>query len=287
MKRIWLYIPIAVIIAALFVTGCTSRIDAGGKVLAKVSNKAITLKTFQEKIAKMPAYYRNIVEKNRKRYLDEMIVEMLFYEEAVRLGIDKDKEVKEILNEARKKIIIAKLIKNEVEDKSAVSEEDIKRFYEENKDKFKTPPMWRASHILVATEPEARTIQDELAKGASFEELAKTRSTDPTAVRLGDIGFFRQGQLVPEFEAACLKLEVGQTSDIVHTQFGYHIIRLTDKKEPQLQSFEEARRAIESELKKGKRSVLFDDLVQRLKKKYGVEIKEDVIESLGETKKDE
>ena len=154
----------------------------------------------------------------------------------------------------------------------------MKKFYDEHKDEFKTPEMWRASHILVADEKEAKAMLDELAKGAKFEDLARAHSIDATASRGGDVGYFRAGQLIPDFEKACLKLDVGQTSGIVQTQFGYHIIKLTDKKEPGVKSYEEAKRAIEAELKKKKRSELFNALVLRLKNKYGVEVNENVFE---------
>ena len=162
----------------------------------------------------------------------------------------------------------------------------MRQFYEANKDKFKSPPLWRASHILVGTEQEARDILAELSKGANFEDLARAHSMDATATRGGDVGYFRLGQVVPDFEKACLKLNVGELSDVVHTQFGYHVIKLTDKKEPVIESYDRVKAAIESELKKEKRSELFDKLVTKLRGKYGVEIKEDAVKSLNELDKE-
>lgn len=255
--------------------GCAKKPSSDDKVLARISNKEITLGQFKERIAKLPAYYQSIVDKNKKRYLDEMILEMMFYEEAVREGLANDKEVKELLKEAKKKVLVAKLIKNEVEDKASVSEAEIRQYYEANKEQFKTPVIWRASHILVPTEKEAKEVEDALAKGGNFEELAEEHSTDMTASRGGDVGYFRQGQMIPEFEKACFNLQPGQTSAILHTQFGYHIIKLTDKKESGIESYDKAKKAIEVELKKKKRSELFDSLVLKLKKKYNVEVEDD------------
>lgn len=284
MRRISI-IFISIFLACAILNGCGNKAKSNDKTLARVSSKVITLNEFQSRIAKMPPYYRKIVENNKKRYLDDCIVEMLFYEEAVRRGLERDKEVKEVLSEAKKKIVIAKLIKSEVEDKIKISDEEMKEFYDAHKDEFKTPELWRASHILVSDEKQAKSIADELSKGANFEELAKKYSIDATASRGGDVGYFRMGQLVPDFEHACLKLSVGQTSDIVSTQFGYHIIKLTDKKDASVQTFEEAKRAIENELKKVKRSELFNKLVIDLKAKYGVKIEEDVFESLKQDKR--
>lgn len=279
MKRISFFLIILGICGALC-AGCAKRPTGEDKVLAKVSNKLITLKDFKDRIGKLPVYYQNIVNKNKKRFLDETIVEILFYEEAIRKGLDRDREAKEVIAEAKKKILIAKLIKNEVEDKIKIGDDEIRGFYETHKEDFKTPELWRASHILVATEENAKDILNELSKGANFEELAKARSMDATASRGGDVGYFRIGQLVPDFEKACTKLNVGEISEAVHTQFGYHIIKLTDRKEPAVEDLEKVKRAIEEELRKRKRSELFDNLVLNLKNKYKVTIEEDVFKTL-------
>ena len=280
MNRKLLYIIFSIAIFGSISAGCARKESPDDRVLVKVSNRVITLKEFKSRIAKMPSYYRDVVEKNKKRYLDETIMETLLYEEAVRTGADRDKEVREVIADAKKKIVMAKYVKSEVEDNVKVTDAETKQYYEYNKDKFKTPELRRASHILVATEKDAQDILDALSKGASFEELAKTRSMDATASRGGDIGYFKQGQLVPDFENVCLKLNIGQTSGIVHTRFGYHIIKLTDKKESVAESYDKAKRAIEEDLKKRKRVELFDKLVTKLKEKYGVNIKEDVFNSL-------
>lgn len=262
-------------------SGCGVKKSPADRVLAKVSDSEITVSEFNSKVDKLPAYYRKLVEQDRGRYLEEMIIEKLFYEAAIRSGLDRDKEVQDVIKEAKKKIIVAKLIESEVEKKVDVGEDEMRRYYEEHKGDFKTPELWRASHILVATEQEAKDALDALAKGAKFEDLARERSMDATSSRGGDLGFFRVGQLVPDFEKEALRLNMGQTSGVVHTQFGYHIIRLTDKREPGAEDFEKAKGKIENELKKRKRAELFEKLVMDLKGKYGVSINEDVLESLG------
>ncbi len=286
MKRERFYILISAMALAL-VAGCAKEPSPDDKVLAKISNSSITLGDFKARIAKLPSYYQNIVEKNRKHYLEEMITEKLFYEEALRRGLNNDREVAEVINDAKKKIVIAKLIKNDVEDKVKVSEDEIAAFYEENKDKLKTPEMWRASQILVPTEQEAKEMLQELNSGANFEDIARAQSKDATASRGGDIGYFRAGQVVPEFEKAALDLNVGQLSDIVRTKFGYHIIKLTDKKASAMQTYENAKPMIENELKKKRKAEIFYELVMSLKKKYGVNIDEEAFSSVvPEGKKD-
>jgi len=264
---------------AFVMTGCAKKPSADDKVVAIISSQPITLKQFNARVAKLPPYYKTIINKNKKLYLDDMIIEQLFYEEAVRKGVNRDGEVTDLLNEAKRKIYISKYVQNEVDDKIKVTDLEMKEFYDSNKDDFKTPALWRASHILVGSEEQAKTMLSELAKGASFEELAKKNSIDATASRGGDVGFFRMGQLIPEFEKACLKLNNGQTSGIVHTQFGYHIIKLTDKREPAAESYEKVRGAIELQLKKGKRDVAMNRLIMDLKSRYNVIVDKDVFKS--------
>lgn len=279
MKRERARILISAVALAL-VFGCAKEPSPDDKVIAKVSNSSITLGDFKARIAKLPSYYREIVEKNKKRYLEEMIAEKLFYEEALRRGLNNDKEVAEVINEAKKKIVIAKLIKNDVEDKVKVSEDEIAAFYEANKDKLRTPEMWRASQILVPTEQEAVDVLQKLNSGANFEDIARANSKDATASRGGDIGYFRAGQLVPEFEKTAIALNVGQLSGVVRTKFGYHIIKLTDKKASGMQSYENAKPMIENELKKKKKVDIFYELVMSLKKKYDVNINEEAFSSM-------
>jgi len=278
---------IMVLLAALAcASGCARKPSEDDRFLVKVSDGAITVKDFKSKIERLPPYYRAFVEKSKVRYLEEMIMEKLFYEAAIRMGLDRDREVQEVIKEAKKKIIIARLVESEVENKVRVTDDEIRKYYDEHKGDFKTPELWRASHILLATEKEARDTLDALAKGAKFEDLAGQKSMDATASRGGDIGFFRAGQLVPDFERACLKLGVGQTSDVVRTQFGFHVIRLTDKREPGTEDFEKAKGKIENEIKKKKRAELFDKLVTDLKDKYGVKIDENVLASIDGAPKD-
>lgn len=268
-------------VSLLSLQGCGAKPSSQDKILVTVANKFITLNEFKHKLIRLPSYYQGMADKNKKILLDDMIVESLFLEDAVRKSVDRDKEIREITEEARKKIIIAKYIKTEVDDKIKISEEDMKKLYEERKDNFKKPEMWRASHILVASEGEAKNILSELSNGKDFAELAKEKSIDATASRAGDVGYFRKGQVVPEFENTCFNLKVGETSPIVHTQFGYHIIKLTDKKNEATESFEEAMPMIENELRLKKRNELFEKLVSDLKYKYRVRVEDDAMKTLG------
>jgi len=266
---------IAGLCIACALTGCSKKPAGSDTVIATVSSKPITLTEFNRKVAKLPPYYKTVVDKNKQLYLDDMIVEQLFYEEAVRKGVNRDPEVTDLLNEAKRKIVISKYVQNEVDGRIKVSDLEMKEYYDANKDDFKTPALWRASHILVTTREQAAALRDEIMKGASFEELAKKYSIDATATRGGDIGFFRVGQLIPDFEKACLALTVGEVSDVINTQFGYHLIKLTDRRDPVAEAYEKVRPAIEGQLRKKKREEIMTKLVADLKSRYNVIVEKD------------
>ena len=88
----------------------------------------------------------------------------------------------------------------------------------------------KASHILVRTESEALTLQKKIKNGKSFENLAKKHSQCPSGKKGGDLGYFGKGQMVPEFDTVVFNMEVGAVSAPIKTQFGYHLIKLTDRR---------------------------------------------------------
>ncbi|WP_078408560.1 peptidylprolyl isomerase [Priestia abyssalis] len=126
-----------------------------------------------------------------------------------------------------------------------VTDKELKEAYDAKK------PEVKASHILVQDEKTAKEVKAKLDKGEDFAKLAKEYSQDPgSAENGGDLGFFGSGKMVPEFEEAAYKLKKGQVSEPVKSSFGYHIIKVTDKKE--LESFEKMKAELEKEIKRSK-----------------------------------
>lgn len=282
-KYVWFALLCMMVV---FVSSCGQKeesskpaVKSKRDTLARVGNDVITLKEFNQKIDLLPDDIKGVIEENKAAFLDSLIVEALLYKEGVKKDLDNDREVRELLEEAKKKIVISRYIKDEIEDKSDVSDREIKSYYRENRDDFMTPEVFRASHILVDTMDEAVEIGDKLNAGAIFEEMAKRYSKDTTAKRGGDVGYFSAGQMVPEFEDACFVLKVNDVSGPVKTQFGYHIITLTEKKEPELMDFSEVEEKIEDVLISQKRRNLFDVLVEDLKADVDININIDLLEA--------
>jgi peptidyl-prolyl cis-trans isomerase C len=163
----------------------------------------------------------------------------------------------QLLNDIKKDQSYRKLVDAQLEGKINITEEQAKKFYDENPKAFDVPEQVRASHILVicdSNEPndvkqKAKTkIEDllrQVKEGADFAALAKANSDDKgSAVQGGDLDYFTKGQMVEPFETAAFKLETGKVSDVVETDYGYHIIKVTDHKKAETKSFDDTKKDI-------------------------------------------
>ncbi|SHK52262.1 peptidylprolyl isomerase [Paramaledivibacter caminithermalis] len=245
------------------------------KILATVKGKAITEMDvnalLQNLIAQGNMNFNN--EQGKKQLLDELINQELFYNEALDNNYDKEEEfLKEL--EINKVNILKNYALRKLLNSVNVTEDEVVNYYNNNKESFKTPESVKASHILVKTEEEANKILDEIEKGLDFEEAAKKYSTCPSKERGGDLGFFTKGKMVPEFENAAFSMEKGGISKPVKTQFGYHIVKLVDKKEPVINSFEQVKDQIRNFLLGRKQNNLYVSKTTELRNKYEVIINE-------------
>jgi peptidyl-prolyl cis-trans isomerase C len=132
------------------------------------------------------------------------------------------------------------------EGKAAATDEAMKKVYDEAAKQIAGEQEVHARHILVETEDEAKAVEAELKKGADFAELAKTKSKDPGAADGGDLGFFTKDQMVPEFSAVAFALEPGKISDPVKSQFGWHVIKVEEKRSRKAPDFEQVKPQIET-----------------------------------------
>ncbi len=202
------------------------------------------------------------------------------FEKALKSVDMTEKDLKEF---TRKDIVITNLIEKNIAEKTTITEADAKKFYDDNPDKFKQEPSVRASHILCGVDANATAEDKKKAKekaeallkrikaGEDFATLAKTESTCPSSKQGGDLGFFSKGQMVAPFEKAAFALKPGEVSDVVETQFGYHIIKLTDKKEGSTIKFDEVKDKIENYLKNLKIQKAIGDYLTELKGKSKIE----------------
>lgn len=211
------------------------------KVIATVNGVEITEEQYQERVAQMPAHMQQQEESLRGRLVRDMVLHEVLYQESERLKLANDDEVKAQLAELRKNVLVRSLVEQMSEDAEQASNKSLQEYYEANQSDFSLPEQIRASHILLKTEDDAAQVVKALKNGADFAELAKSKSTGPSGPSGGDLGMFGRGQMVPAFEQAAFALEEGEVSSPVKTQFGYHVIKLTDRQAGAAQSFEDVK----------------------------------------------
>jgi peptidyl-prolyl cis-trans isomerase C len=188
-------------------------------------------------------------------------------------------------SDLRQDLIVQKMIETEVAPKSAVTPAQVTDFYTKNPDQFKQPERVRASHILImvakdadaAAKTQARTKAADILKdvkaGKDFAGLAKQHSQDPgSAQNGGDLGFFQAGQMVGPFNDVAFKLAPGEISDLVETEFGFHIIKVAEKQAARTVPLEEVRTRLEQYLERTNRQQQTDVFINGLKTKGKIDI---------------
>ena len=165
-------------------------------------------------------------------------------------------------------IKIEKLMAKDIE----ITDDEVKAYYEENKDDYDTAESIEVSHILVEDKETAQKVLDKLEAGEDFADLAKEYSTDEsTAENGGELGFIKSGEMVEEFEKAAFALKVGEISDIVKTDYGYHIITATDYKEAKESTYEESKEDAKEAALAAKISSEYSSWVEELKTEYDIQ----------------
>jgi len=271
------------------------------KALAKIDDTVITLGEFEDRLLKQSPYIRHryATRERKKEFLDNMIRFELMAKEAMAKGFDKDPEVIRTM----KQVMIQKLIRNDFEKRikpEDIPDAELQAYYDSRKREYNTPEQVRASHILVKLPPNATPAQKEAARerakailaevkskgrdAQAFAELAKKHSDDTGSKMLGgDLRYFSRteegGTMVKEFSDAAFKLrKPGDLSDLVETRYGFHIIRLTDRRAAQTRTFDQVKQQIRNRLYREKRTKMFDDWVKSLKAKAKIEISEPLLD---------
>jgi peptidyl-prolyl cis-trans isomerase C len=259
-----------------------------GQVLVEVNGAVITTADFSRELKNLPEYLKAMAEtpEGRKEMLDTMVIRELILQQASKDGLDKSADLEEKLKDLKKRLVVESFLKKKVETESQVSDSDLQKFYDQNKDKFKTGEQIRASHILVKTDKEAKDVLAQVKAGGSFEELAKKYSVDSSSAKGGDLGWFGKGSMVPVFEKAALSLKEGQVSDVVKSDFGFHIIKLTGKRPAGVRPLDEVKDQIKGAIMPAKQQEVFQKIKEELKKSAKITVKEDVLKGMG-TKQEE
>ncbi len=217
-------------------------------IVASVDGTTIRQSDIAALISTLPQQYRDIpMQMLFPALLERAIDGELLQREAKATGVAENPEVKRRVERYRDQLIQEQYLTDQLE--AAVSEDKVKAEYEKLREQAPKAEEIRASHILVSDEATAKDIVRELDKGADFAALATEKSIDPGAANGGDLGYFTAEQMVPEFSAAAFELAPGAYSkEPVKSQFGWHVIKVADRRDVAPPSLDEAREQIRAEL---------------------------------------
>jgi len=256
------------------------------RVIAEVGPYKLTEKELQRMMNDDPQV-REILKANPqlKSQVERALIERwvnisLLALNAEEAGLKEDPEVKASLLEAEKRILAEALLQKKLSQLN-FTEEELKAFYEKNKEKYKVPEGVKLRHILIYVPKEAdektrekalvkaRQIRNQLLKGAKFEELAKIHSDDTTSrERGGDLGILRKGETIPEFEKEVFKLKPGEISQPIKSVYGYHLVKVEKKLPEEIMPFEKVKEEVKEDLRKEKERKEIETLLKELQQKY-------------------
>src|SRR6266566_6162135 len=241
-------------LASAAVTGCLAMVLLAGlpvraqdanPVLAKVNGVEIRQSDLALAEEELGPSLAQMDPATKKDNVLSFLIDMRIVAKAAEdKKVENNEDFKKRLAFTRNRLLMDNLLA--VEGKAATTDDAMKKVYEEASKQITGEQEVHARHILVDTEGDAKAIAEELDKGADFAELAKKKSKDPGASDGGDLGFFTKDQMVPEFSAAAFALEPGKTSDPVKSQFGWHIIKVEEKRKRKAPDFEQVRSQIET-----------------------------------------
>jgi parvulin-like peptidyl-prolyl isomerase len=303
-------LPCLLTTVSLALTACgdrgnSSNSDKGPKddspVVATIGDRSITANDLKAKLEEQPPFVRAryaTLEK-KKEFLDNQIRFELLVQEARQRGLDKDPEVRATLE----KVMVQKLLRTQQESAAgAVSDEELRKYYDEHRDEFIKPERVRVSHVFFvspkgdAKRNEAQAAatkllaelkrQEPAALQAAFEQAARTRSEDGTTKGAGgDLGYRTREELSQVWgpvlaEAAFGLKTMGELTTVVTTEQGVHLVQLTGRQAGMNQDFDSVKSRIENRLLTERRARGLDDFIAGLRQKTAVEIKEDALDQL-------
>lgn len=307
-KKIYLQIPFACFLLLVFTgSGCDFSKEEASSICAQVNEKRIYIKDFEQELQRLnldtqeaTLEFEDQIKHLKKELLLNMIDKELLIQEARSRGIqaaDRDLEVylKELARGYPSKkfsiqsqlkdpeytdkrsfilegILIKRLINQLIEPSLHISDEEMSSFFLAHKQEFALGKAFRVRQIVVESEMEARQIRGLLKKGHDFAELAQQRSLSPDRDAGGDLGFFGLGEMPPEFDEVVLSLKEDEISDIIQSDYGYHIFQLLEIRQPQEPNWEEAKPKIEKILLTQKREEAFQNFLAELKSRARIKI---------------
>ncbi len=298
-------------------TGCglKDRVNEEDEVLATVNGTPITLSEYKASLEKLKSQLPKGdsldpegIKTLKMNLLNQLIEKKLLIAEAGKLGITvSEAEMNEQINrivgeypdsdtfnsrmkeenidipswkkEIEYQIMLEKLVKAVAGSNITVTPEEVKKYYDDHLDLYNSPTRVRALQIMLETREQAQTILDEIKGGGDFSELAKTYSISPDSEKGGDLGFFSEGEMPPSFSVV-FTMKPGDLSDVVESEYGFHLFKIVDRREAKMLSLEEARPEIEEKLKRLKSEEKYGEWFEQIRKSTKIEVNPSVLEKI-------
>lgn len=244
------------------------------KRLARIQNKSITDSDLDRIIEKYPVEKRIYFETmaGRRQLLEQKIAFTLFGLYGEEMGKDKEEHFVKHLQDLKEQIL-TQMIMQELFAGVTVTDEEARQFYQKHPERFVLEETVRARHILTDTEETAKQIFLEVTeKEMDFAHAAEKYSKCPSKEKGGDLGYFKRGMMVKEFEDEAFSLPLHVVSDPVKTQFGYHIIEVLDRTEKGMISYEEVEEKLKEQMKAEKQQEIYEKKIEELKERYHLEL---------------
>lgn len=253
--------------------GTPSGKDGQGRVYALVNGEPITEATLQKEVEGLPPYVRPILETpgGRAQFLESVITRDLLLREALRRGVDRRQDVSDRVAMARKSILLEALLRDVAERAPGLSDEALRKIYDENASQFQVGERAKVSHMLFRDKARAEEMYRRAKAGEPFEELMKEvgKRDGEVAADLGDI---EQGNFVKEFEVAVFSAAPGSVVGPVKTTYGWHVIKVYERKPAGVRPFEEVKPQLLADQRERAQRDAFESLIAELRKSSNVRI---------------
>lgn len=252
-----------------------------GPVAAKVNNQPITLddltkeiEAYNDSVPKESPELKITTREQKINYLkNKMVRNLLLYQDALSRGLDRNEEVRTVLQKTKEDLLVMELLRQESE-KIDVSSKEVEDYYNNYKEELKEPEERQIREIMVATESEARDIAIQLLQGGDFATLARERSKVPSAKNGGDLGFIKRGDKFAQLDTMADGLDVGKSSSYFKGPDGYYIIKLEAKRGGKAKSLSELWEDIKRGLMFVKQQQKIEELIGKLSRQAKIEVYE-------------
>jgi peptidyl-prolyl cis-trans isomerase C len=255
-------------ICVIVMSACSGAPGKGtqGKTVALVDGEAITEAAIQKETEGLPPYMRPILEtpEGRAQFLESVITRDLLLREALRRGIDRRPEVSDRLTMARKSILLEALLRDVASKAPGISDEALRKIYDSTPEQYRMGERVRVSHMLFRERGRAEEMLKRAKAGEPFEELMKEIG-DREGEVAADLGEIERGNFVKEFEAAAFAAAEGSVVGPVKTTYGYHVIKVYEKKPAGIQTFEEVKPQLLAEQREHAQREAFEKLITGLR----------------------